>query len=122
MSINKLGVSTANPELKGEQLVEASSGKGMNKKASGLSMNANSQNRLDTSDDNASNNALIPMGIQEYPITPTERASRKAKASAREQIEPLEENDAMGTMMVGSDEKSTTRKHQVYSHLDDMPA
>ena len=62
------------------------------------------------------------MGIQEYPVTPTERASRKAKASAREQIEPLEENDAMGTMMVGSDEKSTTRKHQVYSHLDDMPA
>ena len=55
-------------------------------------------------------------------MTPTERASRKAKASAREQIEPLEENDAMGTMMVGSDEKSTTRKHQVYSHLDDMPA
>ena len=42
MSINKLGVSTANPELKGEQLVEAASGKNLNKKASGLSMNANS--------------------------------------------------------------------------------
>ena len=75
-------------------------------------MNANSQNRLDTSDDNASNNALIPMGIQEYPVTPTEKASKRNKASIKDNIEcQIEENDAMGTMLAGSDEKSTTRKH-----------
>lgn len=73
------------------------------------------------SDDAQSNSALYPVGILDNHLTPTEDDER---ISVVQEVRRGEDDD-YGTAMIGGlsgGDKTPSKKHQVYSHLDDAPS
>ena len=87
---------------------------------SNFSIHNMSQNRLETSEENGSNNALYPVGMSsEMPKTPDNDTKMQTKDSNRAMMRQVNGQDNFETVQAASkDNLHSSIKHQVFSHKE----